>query len=147
MEKWLQISLILSVFGFFREFRPSEPFVTEFLTSEKWRNITEDQVNFEVYPIGTYATLTLLVFVFLVTDILRQVQFYDVIFLNISERFPFVFQFKLTNFFKKIYFEQIQTDNYSILMCWHNNLVSTPMDNISFCAPNRSSILWILHGS
>jgi solute carrier family 19 (thiamine transporter), member 2/3 len=70
MEKWLQISLILCSFGFFREFRPSEPFVTEFLTGE-WRNVTEDQVNFQVYPIGTYSTLGLLVFVFLVTDILR----------------------------------------------------------------------------
>lgn len=70
MENWLKISLALSTFGFFREFRPSEPFVTEFLTG-KWRNVTEDEVNFQVYPIGTYSTLALLVFVFLVTDILR----------------------------------------------------------------------------
>lgn len=70
MEKWLQISLFLCTFGFFREFRPSEPFVTEYLTSQWW-NITEDQVNFEVYPVGTYAFLGLLIFVFLVTDILR----------------------------------------------------------------------------
>lgn len=70
MESWLKISLILCTFGFFREFRPSEPFVTEFLTGE-WRNVTEEEVNFQVYPIGTYSTLALLIFVFLVTDILR----------------------------------------------------------------------------
>ena len=70
MEQWLRISLILCTFGFFREFRPSEPFVSDFLIGE-WRNVTEDQVNFEVYPIGTYSTLALLVIVFLITDILR----------------------------------------------------------------------------
>ncbi|CAG9805222.1 unnamed protein product [Chironomus riparius] len=70
MEQWLRISLILCTFGFFREFRPSEPFVSDFLMGE-WRNVTEDQVNFEVYPIGTYSTLGLLVIVFLITDILR----------------------------------------------------------------------------
>ena len=71
MQEWLKISLVLCSFGFFREFRPSEPFVTEFLSDSEWRNITSDQLNREVYPIGTYATLTLLVIVFLVTDILR----------------------------------------------------------------------------
>lgn len=70
MEQWLKISLILCTFGFFREFRPSEPFVSDFLTGE-WRNVTENEINFQVYPIGTYSTLVLLVFVFLVTDILR----------------------------------------------------------------------------
>lgn len=70
MQEWLQISLILCTFGFLREFRPSEPFVTEFLSGE-WRDITSEQLNREVYPVGTYSTLGLLVIVFLVTDILR----------------------------------------------------------------------------
>lgn len=70
MKGWLKISLVLCTFGFFREFRPSEPFVTEFLLGE-WRNITSDQLNRVVYPIGTYSTLGLLVIVFLITDILR----------------------------------------------------------------------------
>lgn len=72
MQEWLKISLILCTFGFFREFRPSEPFVTEFLSGE-WRNITSDQLNRDVYPIGTYSTLGLLVIVFLITDIFRWV--------------------------------------------------------------------------
>lgn len=70
MQEWLKVSLVLCSFGFFREFRPSEPFVTEFLAGE-WRNITSDQLNRDVYPIGTYSTLALLIIVFLITDILR----------------------------------------------------------------------------
>lgn len=50
--------------------RPSEPFVIEFLSGE-WRNVTAEQVNRELYPIGTYSYLGQLVIVFLVTDILR----------------------------------------------------------------------------
>lgn len=70
MQEWVKISLMLCTFGFFREMRPSEPFVTEFLTGE-WRNITSEQVNREVYPWGTYSYLAQLVLVFLITDILR----------------------------------------------------------------------------
>lgn len=73
MEKWIQISILLCVFGFFREFRPSEPFVTEFLSGE-WRNVTAEQVNREVYPFGTYSYLAQLIVIFLVTDMLRYVQ-------------------------------------------------------------------------
>lgn len=70
MREWISISLLLCSFGFFREIRPSEPFITEFLTG-KWRDIEEEQVNREVYPVGTYSYLGLLVVVFLITDILR----------------------------------------------------------------------------
>ena len=42
---WLKISIILSVFGFLKEFRPSEPFVTDYLTGP-WKNFTEEQVMF-----------------------------------------------------------------------------------------------------
>ncbi|XP_004521825.1 thiamine transporter 1 [Ceratitis capitata] len=70
MQAWLRISLLLWVFGFFREFRPSEPFVTEYL-SGPWHNITAEQVNKEIYPFGTYAVLAQLAVIFLITDILR----------------------------------------------------------------------------
>ncbi|KFB48653.1 AGAP006349-PA-like protein [Anopheles sinensis] len=70
MQPWLRVSLLLCVFGFFRELRPSEPFVTEFLSGE-WRDIEPEQLNRDVYPIGTYSHLALLVFMFLLTDILR----------------------------------------------------------------------------
>ncbi|XP_014086957.3 thiamine transporter 1 [Bactrocera oleae] len=70
MQSWLRVSLLLWAFGFFREFRPSEPFVTEFL-SGPWRNITAEQVNKEIYPFGTYSVLAQLAIIFLITDILR----------------------------------------------------------------------------
>lgn len=66
---WLRISCLLCVFGFLREMRPSEPYISEFL-SGPWRNITEDQLNRQVYPMGTYSYLAQLVVVFLITDFL-----------------------------------------------------------------------------
>ncbi|XP_067009605.2 thiamine transporter 1 isoform X2 [Anabrus simplex] len=69
METWMRISLILCIFGFLKEFRPSEPYITPYLIENK--NFTNDQVNREIYPIGTYSYLSLLVVVFLVTDLLR----------------------------------------------------------------------------
>lgn len=41
--KWIIISCILCVFGCFKEFRPSESFVTDYLTV--WKNFTDVQVN------------------------------------------------------------------------------------------------------
>lgn len=70
MFEWVKVTLLLCAFGTLREIRPSEPFVSEFLVGE-WRNITQEQLNREVYPLGTYFYLALLVFVFLVTDFLR----------------------------------------------------------------------------
>ncbi|KAK7873429.1 hypothetical protein R5R35_000214 [Gryllus longicercus] len=69
MEVWLKTTLLLCIFGFLKEFRPSEPFVTPYLTT--YKNFTEEQVNQEIYPVATYSYLCLLVLVFLVTDLLR----------------------------------------------------------------------------
>ncbi|XP_050308768.1 thiamine transporter 1-like [Anthonomus grandis grandis] len=69
-DHWIIISLLVSVFGFLKEFRPSEPFIYEFLTGG-WKNVTQDQVMQEVYPVGTYSYLALLIVVFLATDICR----------------------------------------------------------------------------
>ncbi|KAF4521486.1 hypothetical protein B566_EDAN001783 [Ephemera danica] len=70
MEEWLRLSLLLCTFGFFKEIRPSEPYVTHYLVGP-WKNLTEEQVYEEIYPVGTYSTLALLVVVFLITDLLR----------------------------------------------------------------------------
>ncbi|XP_018319614.1 thiamine transporter 2 [Agrilus planipennis] len=70
LETWWVISLILSVFGFLKELRPSEPYIFEFLTGE-WRNITADVVTQQVYPVGTYSYLAQLIVVFLITDLCR----------------------------------------------------------------------------
>ena len=70
MNNWLIISLLLSVFGFLKEIRPSEPFVYEYLIGP-WKNLTEAQVNQNVYPVGTYSYLAQLIIIFLITDLCR----------------------------------------------------------------------------
>lgn len=69
MEKWLWVTLLLCMFGFFKEVRPSESFLTQYL--EEWKNLTLDQINNEVYPVWTYSYLALLFVVLLITDFLR----------------------------------------------------------------------------
>ncbi|XP_015587819.1 thiamine transporter 1 [Cephus cinctus] len=68
--KWMKISLILCIFGFLKEFRPSEPFVTDYLTGP-CKNFTAAQVNQDIYPVGTYSYLATLVIIFLITDFAR----------------------------------------------------------------------------
>lgn len=70
MENWMKISLLLCIYGFFRELRASEPFLTDFLSGQ-WRNLTAEQVNKDVYPWATYSYLSQLVIAFLFTDMLR----------------------------------------------------------------------------
>ncbi|KAH8334696.1 hypothetical protein KR074_003980 [Drosophila pseudoananassae] len=70
MESWLKVSCVLCIFGFLRELRPSEPYHAEILMGE-WYHVTQDEVNRLVYPVGTYSYLALLIFVFLLTDLLR----------------------------------------------------------------------------
>lgn len=56
---WLYVSLILCFFGFLKEIRPSEPFVTDYMMYP-WRNITEDEVmSFEMTLIIPYLCTTL----------------------------------------------------------------------------------------
>lgn len=71
MQDWLKISLILSIFGFLKEIRPSEPFVYEFLIDQRWRNVTAEEVTQKVYPVATYSYLAHLVVIFLITDLCR----------------------------------------------------------------------------
>ncbi|XP_016987853.1 thiamine transporter 1 [Drosophila rhopaloa] len=70
MKNWLKISLLLCTFGFFRELRPSEPYVTEYLSSD-YGNLTSEEIYQDVYPLGTYMVLAQLVIVFLITDLVR----------------------------------------------------------------------------
>ncbi|CAO1408549.1 unnamed protein product [Diamesa tonsa] len=69
MKDYLKISLVLCAFGFLKDFRPSEPFLTDFLTD--FKNVTAEEVNQEIFPVGTYSYLLQLVVVFLITDFLR----------------------------------------------------------------------------
>ncbi|KAH8412168.1 hypothetical protein KR009_000263 [Drosophila setifemur] len=70
LEHWLKISVLLGIFGIFRELRPSEPFVTEYLAGG-YDNLTSEQVYQNVYPIGTYSLLAQLVIVLVITDLVR----------------------------------------------------------------------------
>ncbi|XP_078039069.1 thiamine transporter 2 [Augochlora pura] len=67
--KWIVISCILCVFGCFKEFRPSESFVTDYFTD--WKNFTDVQVNQEIFPVSTYSYFATLIVVFLITDFVQ----------------------------------------------------------------------------
>ena len=69
MQEYLKISLILSTFGFLKETRPSESFITDFIVD--FKNVTLEKVNTEIFPIATYSHLAQIVIVFLITDYLR----------------------------------------------------------------------------
>ena len=57
--------------GFFKEIRPTEPYLIDYLTDPNYKNLTENQVYDEVYPVWPYSYFALLIPVFLLTDILR----------------------------------------------------------------------------
>jgi len=71
MESWAWTCVILCLFGFFKDFKPSEPFLTQYLISPQWVNITLSEAYTSVYPIWTYSYLAVLVFVFILTDWVR----------------------------------------------------------------------------
>ena len=45
MKEWLLTTLLLCLYGFLKELRPSEPFITEYLIEPKWVNITLEEVR------------------------------------------------------------------------------------------------------
>ncbi|XP_076159040.1 thiamine transporter 1 [Alosa pseudoharengus] len=69
-EPWLFPTVLLCMYGFFSNLRPSEPFLTAFLMGPD-KNLSETQVVNEIYPLWTYSYLVLLFPVFLATDYLR----------------------------------------------------------------------------
>ena len=62
---------LLCCYGFFKEFRPSEPFLTEYLIDPRWGDITKNDLYSKVYPVYTYATFALVLPVFVLTDFLK----------------------------------------------------------------------------
>ncbi|KAG5324338.1 S19A3 protein, partial [Acromyrmex heyeri] len=67
---WIKISCILCMFGCFKDFRPSESFVTDYLTGP-WKNFTKEEANQDIFPVATYSYLATLILVFLITDFVR----------------------------------------------------------------------------
>uniref|UniRef100_A0A8C6JP99 Uncharacterized protein n=1 Tax=Melopsittacus undulatus TaxID=13146 RepID=A0A8C6JP99_MELUD len=67
---WTFPTLILCLYGFFSMLKPSEPFLTPYLTGPD-KNLTTDEVTNQVFPVWTYSYLALLLPVFLITDYVR----------------------------------------------------------------------------
>ncbi|NWU02867.1 S19A3 protein, partial [Urocynchramus pylzowi] len=67
---WAFPTLILCLYGFFYMMKPSEPFLTPYLTGPD-KNLTIDEVTNQILPVWTYSYLALLFPVFLLTDYVR----------------------------------------------------------------------------
>ncbi|XP_061308927.1 thiamine transporter 2-like [Pezoporus flaviventris] len=67
---WTFPTLILCLYGFLSMLKPSEPFLTPYLTGPE-KNLTTDEVTNQVFPVWTYSYLALLLPVFLITDYMR----------------------------------------------------------------------------
>ncbi|KHN74186.1 Folate-like transporter 2 [Toxocara canis] len=66
--KWSLIAVLLVLYGFSKDFKPGEPFLFKYQT--EFLNLTEQQLNGEIYPYWTYSYLITLIPIFLLTDIL-----------------------------------------------------------------------------
>ncbi|KFP16673.1 Thiamine transporter 2, partial [Egretta garzetta] len=67
---WTFPTLIVCLYGFFCMMKPSEPFLTPYLTGPD-KNLTIDEVTNQIFPVWTYSYLVLLFPVFLITDYVR----------------------------------------------------------------------------
>ncbi|NWS65659.1 S19A3 protein, partial [Crotophaga sulcirostris] len=67
---WIFPTLILCLYGFFYMMKPSEPFLTPYLTGPD-KNLTIDEVTNQIFPVWTYSYIALLFPVFLLTDYVR----------------------------------------------------------------------------
>ncbi|KAM6946017.1 uncharacterized protein FYW47_017084 [Aplochiton taeniatus] len=67
---WAFPTSLLSLYGFFANCRPAEPFLTPYLIGP-YKNISEEVVTNYLFPIWTYSYLVILFPVFLLTDFLR----------------------------------------------------------------------------
>ena len=70
---WIYPTVLLLLFGFFKELKPSEAFLTSYLTAKhpQGKNFSLSSINDDVYPIWTYSYLVSAFFVFLFTDFMR----------------------------------------------------------------------------
>ena len=69
---WLYATACLLLYGFFKEFKPSEAFLTPYLrNATDGKNLTSHEVNDLIYPVWTYSYLVTAIFVFLFTDLIR----------------------------------------------------------------------------
>ncbi|CAM9317793.1 unnamed protein product [Bubo scandiacus] len=69
-QSWIYPTLIICVNGFLSTMRPSESFLTPYLTGPD-KNLTIEEVTNQIFPVWTYSYLALLFPVFLITDYVR----------------------------------------------------------------------------
>ncbi|XP_015492973.1 thiamine transporter 2-like [Parus major] len=69
-HSWIYPTVIICANGFFTTMRPSESFLTPYLTGPD-KNLTIEEVTNEILPVWTYSYLALLFPVFLLTDYVR----------------------------------------------------------------------------
>ncbi|KFQ27044.1 Thiamine transporter 2, partial [Mesitornis unicolor] len=51
---WTFPALIICLYGFFYMMKPSEPFLTSYLTGHN-KNLTIDEVTNQIFPVWTYS--------------------------------------------------------------------------------------------
>ena len=66
---WVYFTCMICCYGFFKEFKPSEAFLTPFLRDSK--HFTSIEVNSQIYPYWPYSYLVAALFIFVFTDFLR----------------------------------------------------------------------------
>ena len=69
-SNWKIPTALICSYGFFKEMKPSEPFLTPYLNST-YKHLSNEQLSSQVYPIWTYSYLVVLFIVFIITDVLR----------------------------------------------------------------------------
>lgn len=53
-KHWIFATVMLCCYGFFKEFKPSEPFLTPYLTSSDTKNFTKDEVQLWHIKLSTH---------------------------------------------------------------------------------------------
>lgn len=66
---WTTAAGIICAYGLLKEFRPSEPFLNEYLMAPD-RNFSSQEISKEIFPVWTYSLLLVMIPVFLLTDVL-----------------------------------------------------------------------------
>ena len=69
---WVYAFVLQLTYGFFKELKPAEAYITAFLTNATdGKNISVDVVNNKINPYWTYSYLVTSFVIFLLTDLLR----------------------------------------------------------------------------
>jgi thiamine transporter 2/3 len=69
MTTWIRTTAILCTIGFWKELRPTTPYLTPYLITAK--NLSDETLYSQVYPFWTYSYALCLIPVFILTDVLR----------------------------------------------------------------------------